>query len=752
MTSTSRSLVMVVAVALLAVPAAFAVTAQAWRVRDRAEFLKGGPNGVAFGADGSVRLSPQIDLLHESDRPYIWAVAPGPRGSVYAAAGNDGAVLRIQPDGRSEVFFRIDEPEVQSLAVDAAGQVYAGSAPGGRIYRIGPDGRRVWVCETGEEYVWALAIDPKGRLFAATGGEGRVLSVDDKGRSQIFFDSAETHVRAIAFDAGGDLIIGTDGHGLVFRARPDGEAAVLYDAPLREVVALAPRPDGWIYAAVVGESGRTPPRPPASPQPAPSPSPTPAPQQDEAPPQNAAAPGGDRPSPVQAEQRVPIGMEGKVLAIAPDGYGREVWSGTQEAILAMVFAPGGDLILGSSSQGKIYALQGDETVSELARIPSGQVTALVRADGGGRAAVAGAGGPGGAGAAASIVVAGSNLGAVHLLRPGHAQTGSYDSRVFDARSFATWGRAHWRAEVPRRTDLGLRARCGNTEDPDRTWSDWGPSVTDPAGSLLACPASRFIQFRLEMSTKDATLTPVVREVTLAYLPRNLPPEIRKVEVQAAGVSFQETPGGGGDSRSAPAEGENTARRRPKPQSRRGFEPGARSVTWQGADPNDDDLLFDVWYRAVDETTWKQVRTRIDEEFVTFDGSALPDGAYVVRVVATDAPSNAAEEALTAEKITDPFDVDSTPPRVEAARAAAAAGGIRLTFKVVDAFSLVREVAWSVDAGPWVPVNPTDGLADSADEVYDLTLPSPGAGERSIVVRATDAAGNTGSGRVRITLP
>ncbi len=67
-------------------------------------------------------------------------------------------------------------------------------------------------------------------------------------------------------------------------------------------------------------------------------------------------------------------------------------------------------------------------------------------------------------------------------------------------------------------------------------------------------------------------------------------------------------------------------------------------------------------------------------------------------------------------------------------------------------SLVREAAWSLDAGPWNPANPIDGLADSADESYDLILPSPGRGEHSIVVRATDTTGNSGSGRALITIP
>ena len=48
--------------------------------------------------------------------------------------------------------------------------------------------------------------------------------------------------------------------------------------------------------------------------------------------------------------------------------------------------------------------------------------------------------------------------------------------------------------------------------------------------------------------------------------------------------------------------------------------------------------------------------------------------------------------------------------------------------------------------------PADGLSDSGSEEYDLTSPSPGAGEHSIVVRVPDAAGNVGSGRIVIEIP
>jgi hypothetical protein len=262
-----------------------------------------------------------------------------------------------------------------------------------------------------------------------------------------------------------------------------------------------------------------------------------------------------------------------------------------------------------------------------------------------------------------------------------------------------------------------------------------------------------------MKTDDPRVSPTLREVAITYLQANLPPEIRKVEAQPPGVSFQKIPGtpSPGSQEAKPAGGsgndvEGGVRKRARPQSRRGFEAGARSVTWQAVDPNDDDLVYDVYYRAGDEKSWKQVRSKIDEDFVTWDSTAMPDGTYVFRVVASDAPSNAAGRALTAEKTSESFDVDNTPPRVQEIKAQIMTSGIRLTFTAVDSFSLIRDTAFALDAGDWIALQPADGLNDSPVETYDLTLPRPGPGEHSIVVRSTDAAGNTGSGKTIVDIP
>src|SRR3989449_523806 len=353
------------AVLLFQATSSRAVISQTWRQREKDDFAKGELKGVSLLADGLLRLSPRLDLVYEAKQPYLWAIAQDAGGKLYTSGGNDGAVYRITGSG-AETFFKAGEPQGPALALDRSGNVFAGSSPGGKIYKIAPNGKAVWTYDSGEKYIWALVLDRDGALYAATGIEGRILRVDPEGHGRIFFDSAETHIRSLVLDSKGSLIAGTDGHGLVFRISPKGEGFVLYDAPLGEVVSLALARDGPIYAAVAGESGRAarpaplPPAPPASAQPsaptdggAPQPTPTPPQEQQPVP-----------------QQRVPIALEGKVLAISPARYARGIWSGSQEAILCLAVASTGELVMGSSTQGKIYGLDAAGNVDEMVRLAS----------------------------------------------------------------------------------------------------------------------------------------------------------------------------------------------------------------------------------------------------------------------------------------------------------------------------------------------------------------------------------------------
>ena len=60
----------------------------------------------------------------------------------------------------------------------------------------------------------------------------------------------------------------------------------------------------------------------------------------------------------------------------------------------------------------------------------------------------------------------------------------------------------------------------------------------------------------------------------------------------------------------------------------------------------------------------------------------------------------------------------------------------------------RRSEYSLDAQRWQPAFPRDGILDARQESFEIRLDADAAG-RTLVIRATDALGNVGTGQVQI---
>ncbi|HEY0170223.1 MAG TPA: hypothetical protein VGB98_04155, partial [Pyrinomonadaceae bacterium] len=344
-----------------------------------------------------------------------------------------------------------------------------------------------------------------------------------------------------------------------------------------------------------------------------------------------------------------------------------------------------------------------------------------------------------------VFVASSNQGKLFRLG-GEAQAeGTYESPVRDAKFVASWGRVWWRG----RGQVELQTRTGNTERPDMTWSDWSVPYRDPAGAGVASPRARFIQWRAVLRSaagSDAR----VEGVSVSYLPRNVAPEVLQIQLLPVGIALQPAMQVPVDP-NIEASGIDPALIGPQPQipPRRLFQRGAVSLQWQAEDRNGDQLLYSVYYRPVGENTFHMLKENVRDNFFSIDGATLGDGRYVFKVVASDAPENSLGQALSGERVSEPVEVDSTPPVVRAAGEPQAGpdGRARVRFTVEDASGRLRRADVSVDSGEWRVVFPEDGIADGPRESYALDVPLSGAGEHTVSLRAIDGSGNVSSARV-----
>jgi hypothetical protein len=241
-------------------------------------------------------------------------------------------------------------------------------------------------------------------------------------------------------------------------------------------------------------------------------------------------------------------------------------------------------------------------------------------------------------------------------------------------------------------------------------------------------------------------------VALNYLPKNTAPEIDDVAVQV-GVRYQPLP----KSTSSPATSDLSSSsgahfEMPTPSS---HDRDSIGVKWSAHDENDDQLVYSLYYRGDGENRWLLLKDNLTDKAYSFDASLLPDGGYMVMVIASDAPSHSPGDALSASRQSRRFEVDTTPPRIDNLAASLSGEKIHITFRAGDGFSPIKRAEYSVDAGEWKYVEPVGELSDSKTENYEFDV-KPGAGkddspnlEHVVVVRVYDRYENMGAAKTVI---
>jgi flavin-binding protein dodecin len=139
---------------------------------------------------------------------------------------------------------------------------------------------------------------------------------------------------------------------------------------------------------------------------------------------------------------------------------------------------------------------------------------------------------------------------------------------------------------------------------------------------------------------------------------------------------------------------------------------------------------------------------LTDPVLAWDTSTVPNGRYVIRVTASDAPSNPAALALTGEKESAPVDVDNTPPQVTAT--IVGTNPVRIRAVARDDSSLIRRAESSLDGARWEEIHPVDGINDSLEETYEVKLEGLAKpGPHMLVLRVYDLLGNAATARVEI---
>src|ERR1700719_3377060 len=719
-------------------PPAIAEHTRTWRQASYEDFLKGTPHGVAVRSDGRLELAPKFTLIADADASYLWSLRVDPKGALYAAGGSPAKVFRFDGNGASKpaTIFESTGPLAQAIAFDAKGTLYVATSPDGKVYRVSAAGEKTVFFDPKTKYIWDLAFAPDGTLYVATGDKGQIFAVSPDGKSELFYASDEAHIRVLAFDTHNDLLAGTEPSGRILRvtrssnknARKDKDAAaaegfVLYETAKREVTALAVAPDGKIYAAAIGEKQRPT---------------TPAPTTVITTPQGTttitggAVVLGGQPQGQTPFIPFPQQLSSSIYRLSPDGAPEELWNSREDVVYSLALNSDGRLLAGTGNNGALLAIDGRGVFAHLAKAGSAQITGIARNSSG------------------KLFLCTANPGKVFSVGPEYEPEGTYESRSFDAQLFSQWGRLDWWSPPPAPSDkrgeksaasgaprLEFFVRSGNTEDPGKEWSRWFGPYSKP-GTSAECPPARFGQGKAVIH--DGRSGDGISWVSLAYLPRNVAPVIDAVAVQDPGVRAQANiiiqtgqqpsvnlrpPQTSSPTGVVITQSSSPLRFEQSPQ---GFQQkGFQSVLWAAHDDNDDELRFSVYFRGENETEWKLLKDKLEQKFYSWDSTAMPDGAYYLKIAATDAPANPPAQALTTERESERFVVDNTPPVIDKLEAVAFVTrngtlppfmGVKAKFIARDATSSIERAQYSVDGADWIIVAPQGGISDAPEEQYE----------------------------------
>lgn len=670
-----------------------------WSVDRYDEMEKGSTDGVAIRSDGRLEAGPATSLLYATDKSFVWSVAADSSGNGYVGMGGSSAgsavVMKVSPDGKASQVFAGKELAVQALRVLPDGAVLAATSPDGKVYRIPAGGGAATVLfdpsltEEKPKYLWDLAVGKAGEVYVAAGAPAVVYRVPaGGGKAEVLFKTADQHIRCLLLGTDGTLWAGSDGSGVIYKYATGTAGAkpfAVYTAPRREITSLAMDATGNIYAAGVG-TGRVP-----------------------LPPLPVTGTVGVTITFSQPGSSTAAGMNtlvpdgSEIYKIAPDGTPMKLVTLKDDVVYALAVR-GGSLLAATGNRGRVYRVNTNvaDQFTDVAHLEASQGMAFAAVTDG-------------------LLVATSNSGKVFRLGDAVSPSSTYTSEVFDAQGFSQWGRVEVRGGGAAGFDLFVRS--GNVENPLMGWSEWSRVAAD--GSV-AVPAGRFVQWKAVLKSGGS-----VDSVALNYLTKNVAPVVDEVLVQPGArvpppatspanatvqVSFPAAAGAAtvvsftSDPNAAPLLAQK--------------DKSAVTVRWLAHDDNGDDLMFAIWYRGVGEANWRLLKDEISDRYYSFDSALLPDGSYELKVVASDAPVHTDAEALTGEKVSEVFVVDTTPPVPGVLEATMEGGKIHARLEVRDATSPIAHAEYSIDAGPWQYLEPVGKVSDSLTERYDFVVAVP----------------------------
>jgi sugar lactone lactonase YvrE len=595
----------------------------------------------------------------------------------------------------------VDAANVWDLAEDKAGNLYAATGDEGKLFKITAEGKASVVFSGKENHLFSLCATPDGVVYAGAGPGGKVLRVTPGGKVETVAEGLDSYVWSLAYDpASKSVYVGTGPKGKIYRLTPDGKPSVFYATKQEHILCLAVGNNGMLYAGTdkggliyrIDSTGKgfvlyhaNQPEVRAL-----LATPTAVYAGTSAP---VARKGGFSPPSTKPDDMKPAPGENSLYRIANDGSVRELYR--DKTMILRIAQVHGKLLVATGMQGQLFEInEATKEKTEIARLEAGQIHSMLqRKDG-------------------SVMLGTGDPGKLFVLEDRFAAKGTVLSEVLDTKLQSKWGMMSWKSAGA----ATVAVRSGNVAEPDDTWSAWSKECTPE--SKAQAPIARYLQYRVTLSSDNPKATPEFRQFALRYQTINQAPEITSLEV-------------------------------PDLQTKDLDNAKKLKIRWNASDPNEDELTFNIYCKKEGWKDWVLLEENHEKKEYDWDTTGMPSGLYQIKVVASDRKDNAAEDALTAERISASIPVTHLPPNVTIKLAGFENGTAMLEASASDPYVRLTEASFAVDGKRWTNVFPTDGLFDSKTETFRFKTEALRPGTHVLVLRVRNAAGTFGSGDIVI---
>ncbi|MBE0565399.1 MAG: hypothetical protein IH621_05550 [Krumholzibacteria bacterium] len=692
-------------------------------------------DGAALDEGGHLVAGLGARRLDPAGPEVFWCIAPDGKGGFYTGTGHGGQVHHTDTAGKSRLVAQLDAAEVFSLLVRPDGTLLAGCGPEGEVLTIAADGTVTAHGRVPGGYAWSLLEGADGTVWIAAGSPAAVWRLAKDGSLAAALDLPAQNVLDLAWDDAGRLLAATQGPGLVYRLDPDrpDRPELLFEADQGEVRQFLRGPDGGMFVLALdvgdpgqngGGSGRA----------------------------RAAGNGngeGDGNLAAAAAGMISLRdlqfVDGPARAalyrLDPDGLVTPYWSGESDLMIAAWTESwgwiGGGVQDETDGRAALHRLTPPAGMQALAGWDGGDVMAILPDPGRGR-----------------LVVCEAHPGALSELSPRPPSVRAAVSRTVDAGRPVHWGRLRWSGEGQGK-EPAFAVRTGNRADPDADWSPW-TAAKHGRDEAITAPPGRYLQWRVTFPDGAEASSWRVTSVSVSAWRDNLPPAITAFDVEQvreilagglmprgdnvtqalrSGLRVEYSRQSGRDQRAA---ADRAAATRP-----------VRTFSWRVEDPDGDRLVYDLEYRRQGDSAWRPVLTATEETLGAWDTAGLPDGAYELRLTASDRPDNPAAEAQVVRRVLAPVTVDNTPPVVSRLTVERTPAGVRVRFRAEDASSALAGAEVVLPDGSRERLDPADRICDSLREDFDREIAWPRDGAATadepwpLRVEVRDLGGNLG---------